>query len=104
MNSSVLHVITSDCNTAKRLHFLFEMVKIDVLTYPNKDAFLNQKDPVAGCLLIDINSPEEHILEILMEIIQLRIFIPIIITTNNDDIQEAVKAMKLGALDFILKP
>jgi FixJ family two-component response regulator len=105
MDSSILHIITSDCNTAQKLRFLFETVKINVSVYKNKDTFLARGSPeFSECLLIDINSPQDNFQEIFHELKKLNISLPIVIITNNDDIQEAINAMKLGAIDFILKP
>jgi FixJ family two-component response regulator len=105
MDSSILHVITSDYNSAHKLLCLFETVKINVSVYKNKDVFLARGSPdFSECLLIDINSPQENWQEIFLELKKLNIFLPIVIITNNNDIQEAINAMKLGAIDFILKP
>jgi len=105
MDNSILHVITSDSTTAQKVRSLFETVKIKVEIYKNKNIFLAHNIYYfTGCLLIDINLPEENCHEFLLELKKLNSSLPFIITTNNDDIQSAINAMKLGAIDFILKP
>lgn len=55
------------------------------------------------CIFLDYNLPGSNGLEILKEIKNLKGICPIIMVTNQGDESLAVKAMKLGASDYISK-
>ncbi|MBF0505546.1 MAG: sigma-54-dependent Fis family transcriptional regulator [Nitrospirae bacterium] len=78
--------------------------------YSVKEA-CNGRDAVAICtsetidaVLLDLNMPEMGGIETLHELKKLGIDVPVIIVTAYGDIPTAVKAIKLGAYDFIEKP
>jgi len=55
-------------------------------------------------LLTDINLPGKNGLEILKEAVEERPELPVIMITAHGTIEDAVKAMKMGACDYITKP
>ncbi|MDH5573198.1 MAG: response regulator, partial [Gammaproteobacteria bacterium] len=57
-----------------------------------------------ACLLLDVRLAEMNGLELQQRLVDEAINIPIIIMSGHADVPIAVKAMKLGALDFIEKP
>lgn len=58
-----------------------------------------------GCVLLDIRMPELDGLSFLEHFPQdLRSRFPIVMITAHGDLQSAVRAMKLGARDFLEKP
>lgn len=57
-----------------------------------------------NAVLLDINMPEMDGFEALKAIRQFRPDLPILMLTGNDDTATAVKAIKDGASDFIVKP
>lgn len=58
----------------------------------------------AGCVMLDIRMPEIDGLQV-MELMADRLaHLPVIIMTGHGDIAIAVRAMKLGASDFLEKP
>lgn len=57
------------------------------------------------CLIItDVKMPKMDGLQLLEEIRKRGIFTPVIVITGYGNVEDAVKAMKLGAVDYILKP
>jgi DNA-binding NtrC family response regulator len=54
--------------------------------------------------ILDMRMPEVDGLELLERMRQLKIPTPVVIITAYGDIPHAVKAMKLGAIDFLEKP
>ena len=57
-----------------------------------------------GCLLLEVNMPEMDGIALLAEIKARGIALPSIAMSAHGDIATAVRAMKLGAIDFLEKP
>jgi len=55
-------------------------------------------------ILLDLNMPEMDGYDFLKNLKELRIDTPVVIISGENKIDSAVKAMKLGAVDFITKP
>ncbi len=55
-------------------------------------------------LLLDLDLPGKNGLDVMSEIQQQRLDIAVVILTASKDINTAIRAMKLGAYDFITKP
>lgn len=55
-------------------------------------------------IVLDINMPHISGLELLPKIIEKSPEIPVVIVTALNDVDSAVKCMKIGAFDYILKP
>lgn len=69
-----------------------------------KDAIELLKDYTFDLLLIDLVMPEMDGIELLKAAIEIDPYIVGIIITGKGTIQTAVKAMKAGAFDYVLKP
>lgn len=63
---------------------------------------LNRYDP--DLILLDLNLPGIQGFDFLQKINAEKRSIPVVIITSNNDVASAVKAMKLGAYDYICKP
>ena len=59
---------------------------------------------IQGCLLLDVRMPGMTGLELQKTLLEKNINIPIIFMTGHGDIPMVVRAMKLGAIDFLIKP
>jgi len=55
-------------------------------------------------VIIELNLPHMNGLDLLRKIKELNKSLPVIITSANAGVREAVEAMKLGASDFLVKP
>lgn len=62
-----------------------------------------QKDP-PDLVLLDLKMPDMNGMEVLEKMKKIDEEIPVIIITAYGDVKSAVKAMKLGAFDYISKP
>jgi two-component system, LuxR family, response regulator FixJ len=58
----------------------------------------------AGCIITDVRMPEISGIDLLHRLRQLKVGMPVIVITGHGDVQLAVEAMKIGAIDFIEKP
>ena len=57
-----------------------------------------------GCILLDIRMPEPDGLQVMEELQRCGVDWPAIVMTGHGDVPLAVRAMKLGAIDFLQKP
>jgi two-component system response regulator FixJ len=100
-----VYIIDDEFEVCKALEYLFQSVQFNVETYKNAHMFLNKYNPnLQGCLIADVRLPEMSGLELLEQLKQQKSSLPVIIITGYGDIQMAVRAMKAGAKDFLLKP
>lgn len=104
-NKPTVFIIEDEPAICESLRWLFESVGLPVEIYNNGLDYLKVYDPNrCGCLLIDIRLPGMSGLELQQQLVQRNNPIPIIILTGHGDVTLAVRAMKAGAKDFILKP
>ena len=73
--------------------------------YRDGDQFLSDKAiSTHSCVILDLRMPGTDGLAVLAAIEAREAMPPVIVVTGHGDIESAVKAMKLGASDFIEKP
>lgn len=100
-----IFVIDDEINICNSLKWLFGSVKLPVETYENANLFLEKYNYTKkGCIIMDVRLPGMSGLELLEHLRFHKSRIPVIVITGYGDIPMAVRAMKAGALDFILKP
>src|SRR6187401_3446487 len=100
----LVHVIDDDEAVRQSLAFLLTAAKIDVRTYESASAFLSALPNVSGCVVTDVRMPDISGIDLLRRLKELKVALPVIVITGHGDIQLAVEAMKIGAVDFIEKP
>jgi RNA polymerase sigma factor (sigma-70 family) len=76
-----------------------------VAAFASPEKFLAQDDPhTPGCLVLDLDMPAVHGLELQRILATKGSVLPIIFLTGHGDIPKSVQAMKRGASDFLTKP
>ncbi|MBC7817990.1 MAG: response regulator transcription factor [Planctomycetaceae bacterium] len=84
---------------------LLESEEFPVSTFSSgQEFFANYKPGSPGCLLLDLMMPEMSGIDVLQRMRALNWSLPTIVMTAFGSVMSAVKAMKLGALDFVEKP
>lgn len=84
---------------------LFESEELPVVAYRSGEEFFeNYKTGHPGCLLLDLKMPAMSGLDVLDMMRELDLTLPTIVMTAFGNVQLAVQAIKLGALDFVEKP
>ncbi|MGI9520316.1 MAG: response regulator transcription factor [Hyphomicrobiaceae bacterium] len=66
--------------------------------------FLASEQSDARCILLDVRLPDGDGIDILQTLIDRGLKTPIIIMTGHGDVPMAVRAMRIGAADFLEKP
>jgi len=101
----VVFVIDDDASVRDSLKNLLESVGLHTELFDSTQTFLDFCRPeVASCLVLDVRLPGLTGLEFQNELLRLGISLPIIFITGHGDIPMSVRAMKLGAVEFLTKP
>jgi len=105
MEEPIIYIVDDDISLCDSLSYLLESVRLSVKVYHHADGFLENYDPThPSCLLLDIRMPNISGLQCQDILNQRDIKIPIIFMTGHGDVSMAVRSMKKGAFDFMLKP
>ena len=101
----VVFVIDDDASVRESLKNLLELVGLRAEVFPSAQAFTDfQRPAVASCLILDVRLPGLTGLEFQNDLLKMGISLPIIFVTGHGDIPMSVRAMKLGAVEFLTKP
>jgi two-component system response regulator TtrR len=107
-NSGLPTVFVVDDDEAMRdsISCLLESVNLPGKTFGTARDFLEFCGQMqqGGCVLLDIRMPDMSGIELLEHIKACGIQMPVIIITGHGDVPLAVRALKLGAFDFVQKP
>jgi FixJ family two-component response regulator len=105
MISPTVHIIDDDAHLARALTRLLRSHGYGVQSYTHAAQFLARKPaPGPACVLLDLKMPEITGLE-LQEILAREIEdLPVIFMSGQADVGSSIRAMKAGAVDFLLKP
>ncbi|MEJ5056855.1 MULTISPECIES: response regulator transcription factor [unclassified Pseudomonas] len=101
----VVFVIDDEAPMREALSSLFRSVGLQVQTFASPTEFLQLPDPDApSCLVLDVRLQGASGLEFQHQLMESKIPLPIIFISGHGDIAMSVKAMKAGAVDFLVKP
>ncbi len=102
---ATVFIVDDDEADRDSLTALLETCGLRVRAYGSARDFLDSfVPPRKGCLLLDLRLPEISGLELLGRMAKEGASLPVILVTAYGDVPTAVRAMKLGAIDFIEKP
>ena len=106
LQSAPLVIVVDDDEAVRgSLQDLFLSVGLQATSFPSTRAFLDDGLPDRPCcLVLDVRMPEESGLELQKRLNAEGARLPIIFITGHADVPMSVKAMKLGATDFLAKP
>jgi FixJ family two-component response regulator len=98
-------VIDNDPATRAALEDLVGSVNLTMRLFASPQEFLSSKRPDApGCLVLDVRLPGMSGLAFQKELARIGVDLPVIFITGHGDIRMSVRAMKAGAVDFLIKP
>lgn len=101
----VVFVVDDDPSVRDGLDSLLRSVGHAVVSFDSVQAFsLYRRPDKPCCLILDVRMPGPSGIDFQSELAQLGDPIPIIFLTGHGDVPMAVRAMKTGAVEFLLKP
>ncbi|MBP0600739.1 response regulator transcription factor [Herbaspirillum sp. LeCh32-8] len=101
----LVHIIDDDVNIRDGLSELLASANLECQTYSSAMELLAR--PLAqrpSCLVLDVRMPGGGGLELQAQLNALGEGLPIIFMTGYGDVESCVRAMKLGAVEFLTKP
>jgi FixJ family two-component response regulator len=103
--SATVFVIDDDGEVRASIQRLLKTVGLRGEAFASAQEFLRQNMPEGpSCLILDIRLPGMSGLEVQRKLIDAGLSIPIIFISAHADVDMAVRAMKLGAVEFLTKP
>ncbi len=100
-----VYIVDDDDGSREALATLMSSVGMASETCASPIDFLNTFDSHStGAVILDVRLPGMGGLEVLKTLREERCSIPVIMITGYGDVPSAVKAVKLGAVDYLEKP
>jgi FixJ family two-component response regulator len=100
-----VYIIDDDSDMRDSLSWLLKTVGLRSLSYPTAAGFLREFSPNGpGCVILDVRMPGTGGLELFEELLARGEGMPVIFITAFADVPMAVRAMKIGAAEFVEKP
>lgn len=98
-------VVDDNSQVRETLCLLVKSMKLKAVPFSSAEEFLQHyESDRPACLLLDVRMPGMSGLDLLERLAQEESPIPVIILTGHADIPLAVRALRLGAVDFLEKP
>ncbi|MBC7506301.1 MAG: response regulator [Sandarakinorhabdus sp.] len=105
MRRNIVYIVDDDQSVRESLAFFLTTLDYSAQQFADPEAFVRASATLApGCVLLDIRMPGIDGLEVLESLQQAREVLPVVVMTGHGDVTTAVRAMKLGACDFLEKP
>ncbi|MBX2868652.1 MAG: response regulator [Acidiferrobacterales bacterium] len=102
---ATIYIVDDNAAVRDAVSWLVQEVGLKAIALDSAQRFLDSYKPgELGCLVLDIRMPGMSGLVLQDTLVQNAISIPVIIITGHGDVPMAVKAMKMGAFDFLQKP
>jgi FixJ family two-component response regulator len=105
LGGPTVFVVDDDASVRAAIQGMLKSVGLRSETFGTPQEFLDsERVDGPSCLVLDVRLPGISGLDLQHELMDAGIRIPIIFITGHGDIPMTVKAMKLGAVEFLAKP
>lgn len=100
-----VYVVDDDAGIRTSSAFFLQSVGMQPRVFENGQAFMAAAtDLTPGCVLLDVRMPAMDGFEVIERLNDRRAELPVVVMTGHGDVLTAVRAMKVGAVDFLEKP
>ena len=100
----LIHIVDDDPQVRAATSYLLSSHGYPTEIYAGGEEFLRDAQLDRGCVLLDLRMPDVSGHQVQEELARRGAPLPVVVMSGHDDLAAAVRAMKLGALDFIQKP
>jgi two-component system response regulator FixJ len=105
VESRIVYIVDDDLTVSHSMAFFLSKSGFETRSYSNgRDLITDSATLQAGCILLDIRMPDFDGFDVLAALGDRIAVTPVIVMTGHGDVATAVRAMKLGASDFLEKP
>lgn len=105
LTSQNVYVVDDDQDVRASIGFMLDAGDLQSHTFKGGEEFIERVGDLApGCVLLDVRMPRMDGFQVMQALQKAQIDWPVIIMTGHGEVPVAVRAMKLGAVDFIEKP
>lgn len=103
--AGIVHIVDDEDEVCQSVRFLVQSIGLRARCYASASQFFDRYiEEGPGCLILDLRMPGISGLEALELMTENAIYEPVIVITGHGDVPAAVRALKLGAIDFLEKP
>ena len=104
-SEAIVFVVDDDLAVRQGLERLLRAVGWNVETFASAQEFLaHRRENIPSCLVLDVRLPGLSGLDLQKRILEANREIPIVFITGHKDVPTSVRAMKAGAVEFLVKP
>jgi two-component system response regulator FixJ len=100
----VVHIVDDDALIRASTSFLLSSHGYATEIYASGAELLAEGKLKRGCVLLDLVMPDMSGHQVQEELMRRGVTLPVIVISGHGDLDSAVTAMKLGAIDFLQKP
>jgi two-component system, LuxR family, response regulator FixJ len=98
-------VVDDDRDVRRSISFMLGAAELTSHPFASGTDFLSGLDDLQpGCVLLDIRMPQVDGFQVMAELRARGVAWPVVVMTGHGEVSIAVRAMKLGAVDFLEKP
>ena len=102
---ATVFVVDDDASVREALRGLLRSAGFGVETFASAHEFLARPpSDLPGCLVLDVGLPDLSGLDLQQRMAEMQMEIPIVFITGQGDVPTSVRAMKAGAVEFLMKP
>jgi two-component system, LuxR family, response regulator FixJ len=101
-----IYLVDDEPDVTRGLSWLLESVDLKAEAHQQAESFLASLAQHTGpaCAVLDLRMPGLSGIELMERLVARRPDVPIVVLSAHGDVPSAVRAMKLGAFDFLQKP
>ena len=104
-DAPVVFIVDDDASVRRSIEDLLSSVALRCESFATPQEFLDSKRAdCAGCLVLDVRLPGMSGLDFQRVLVEAGVSLPIVFITGHGDIPMSVKAIKSGAVEFLIKP
>ena len=104
-DAPVVFIVDDDASVRRSIRDLLESVALQSEAFATPQEFLaSQRADRPGCLVLDVRLPGMSGLDFQRALAEAGVSLPVIFITGHGDVPMSVRAMKSGAVEFLMKP